>query len=208
MSSHQRQMAAFIACIAENLPPMDPEVMQGWIENPGALQKFMAGLTPAPYNPVWRTVRLGMAPNDYERVFERATGQGLTVIERQLIEEVPVASGHYDLDLVCCRVSDLGDFPGGATNADVRVAMGQRGLNYCPGEVALALKLWRFTGPLKTARGVHLVATSPQHYSAGQYQAIPAVNFEERETKILFRDGRPGFRWAPHQRFVFAKPRT
>lgn len=35
------------ARILENLPTMSPEVMQGWIENPHALKKFLSGLAPA-----------------------------------------------------------------------------------------------------------------------------------------------------------------
>jgi hypothetical protein len=38
------QVAKLIARIAENLPEMDKEVMQGWIENPRALQKILSGL--------------------------------------------------------------------------------------------------------------------------------------------------------------------
>ena len=40
------QVAKLVARIAENLPEMSPDVMQGWIENPKALQKFLTGLCP------------------------------------------------------------------------------------------------------------------------------------------------------------------
>lgn len=44
--TYDRQTAKLIARIAENIPEMSGDVMQGWIDNPRGLQKFMAGLNP------------------------------------------------------------------------------------------------------------------------------------------------------------------
>lgn len=41
-----KQTGKLIARIAENLPEMDTDVMQGWIENPKGLQSFLGGLNP------------------------------------------------------------------------------------------------------------------------------------------------------------------
>lgn len=41
-----KQDLKLIARIAENLPPMDPTTMQGWIDNPKGLKKFLSGLVP------------------------------------------------------------------------------------------------------------------------------------------------------------------
>lgn len=41
-----KQTGKLIARIAENLPNMNKDVMQGWIENPTALGKFLSGLNP------------------------------------------------------------------------------------------------------------------------------------------------------------------
>jgi len=40
------QIAKFIARVAENLPDMSSDIMQGWIDNPKGLQKFLLGLCP------------------------------------------------------------------------------------------------------------------------------------------------------------------
>lgn len=40
------QVAKLIARIAENLPEMSSDIMQGWIDNPRGLQKFLSGLCP------------------------------------------------------------------------------------------------------------------------------------------------------------------
>lgn len=41
-----KQKADLIACIAENLPEMDSNIKQGWIDNPSALKQFLQGLCP------------------------------------------------------------------------------------------------------------------------------------------------------------------
>jgi hypothetical protein len=50
------QIAKLIARIAENLPEIQEDVMQGWIENPKGLQKFLSGLCPPVVEPArrWR----------------------------------------------------------------------------------------------------------------------------------------------------------
>lgn len=40
------QTAALIARIAQNLPPMSADIMQGWIDNPKGLKKFLSGMMP------------------------------------------------------------------------------------------------------------------------------------------------------------------
>jgi hypothetical protein len=44
--TYDRQSGKLIARIAENLPEMSGDIMQGWIDNPKALQGFLAGLCP------------------------------------------------------------------------------------------------------------------------------------------------------------------
>ena len=44
--TYDRQTGKFLARVAENIPEMSADVMQGWIENPHGLQKFLVGLNP------------------------------------------------------------------------------------------------------------------------------------------------------------------
>ena len=44
MSKLDKQTAKLIGRIAENLPKMDGNTIQGWVDNPKALQKFLGGL--------------------------------------------------------------------------------------------------------------------------------------------------------------------
>jgi len=46
MSKLHKQTAKLIGRIAENLPEMNGDIMQGWIDDPKELQKFLRGLCP------------------------------------------------------------------------------------------------------------------------------------------------------------------
>lgn len=53
-----KQTAKLIARIAENLPDMDGDIMQGWIDNPSGLKKFLLGLCPPEDIPLPETTSL------------------------------------------------------------------------------------------------------------------------------------------------------
>ena len=46
MSSFCNQTAKFLATVAQSMPELSGDVMQGWIENPKSLKKFLLGLCP------------------------------------------------------------------------------------------------------------------------------------------------------------------
>lgn len=52
--SYDKQTAEFIATVAQNMPKIPNDIMQGWIGNPLALKKFLAGLCPPVSGPVRR----------------------------------------------------------------------------------------------------------------------------------------------------------
>lgn len=54
-----KQTGKLVARISENLPEMDRDVMQGWIDNPKGLQKFLLGLNPSEATPA------SMPPMDF-----------------------------------------------------------------------------------------------------------------------------------------------
>ena len=64
MNTLDKQTAKLIGRIAENLPEMDGDIMQVWIQNPKRLQKFLRGLclpeviTPKGENPVDTIIRV------------------------------------------------------------------------------------------------------------------------------------------------------
>lgn len=54
--TYNRQTAKFLARVAENMPEISGDVMQEWIENPKALQRFLEGLWHSKTKPTpsWR----------------------------------------------------------------------------------------------------------------------------------------------------------
>jgi hypothetical protein len=75
--TYDRQTAKLIARVAENIPEMDGNVMQGWIDNPRALQKFLAGL---------------ILPQGTQE----ASGSNSLVVNCGLSLPEMIAPGHYD----------------------------------------------------------------------------------------------------------------
>jgi len=61
------QTAQFVSVVAQNLPEMSDDIMQGWIENPRGLQKFLSGLNPPQDKvelKVFKTIKLGTGIQD------------------------------------------------------------------------------------------------------------------------------------------------
>lgn len=93
--SYHKQTAEFIATVAQNMPEMSGDIMQGWIENPKALQKLLSGLclsvngSSAAVNPDWKKVyeTLGML-TEYD--FEIAN---LVISEQDGLWTIPVIKG-------------------------------------------------------------------------------------------------------------------
>lgn len=63
--TYNEEFTRFLSILGENLPELESDVMQGWIQNPKAFQKFLAGLD----QPIikgeksliqtWRTITIG-----------------------------------------------------------------------------------------------------------------------------------------------------
>lgn len=70
--SLDKQTAEFIGTMAQNLPPMSADIMQGWIENPKALQKFLANLNPPANGSVAEPVSefVSVANLDWRKTYE------------------------------------------------------------------------------------------------------------------------------------------
>jgi len=60
----QKQTGKLIARIAENLPQMSGDIMQGWIDNPMGLQEFLGGLV----------LTAGKARRDFDAFFRTRPG--------------------------------------------------------------------------------------------------------------------------------------
>ncbi len=122
-----KQTAEFIATVAQNMPEMSPDIMQGWIENPKALQKLLAGLNP-PSNgsllelKVWKTIKLGVGPTNADgfRCHLKDNKMRIGDYANDILgkKEFTVSDKETELDLVVISVGELG-FKRGATREQI-----------------------------------------------------------------------------------------
>lgn len=141
------QVAKLIARIAENLPEMSEDMMQGWIENPKALQRFLSRLGPPAIISklkVFKTIKLGTGLKtaaDFRRAIKdkgMKFGSSANNILGQ--PEFIVATEEIELDLIIVSASELG-FKNGATREKIYDRVKELGLELCPVEVGPQLRL-------------------------------------------------------------------
>ena len=93
-----KQTAKLIARIAENLPDMEGEVMQNWINRPKELQNFLLGLNPTPT----KTATDPEAPLDFLVRVDRSVKPIYPDWMKKLMhpELEPTGPAEYDLNTV------------------------------------------------------------------------------------------------------------
>ena len=146
--STQTQSHKFAATILQNLPEVPEDIMQGWIENPRALQQLLAGLNP-PVNgsatefKVWKTLKLhpGIDADAYRKAIKgkkmRIGDYANDILGKPAFS---VVTEKTDVNLVVVSVADLG-FKDGATLKDIYATAKKRGLELCLSEVGPQLRL-------------------------------------------------------------------
>jgi hypothetical protein len=98
-----RQVLKLVARIAENLPEMSADVIQGWIENPKGLQKFLSGfsLATAIATVFHLIVDYNVSLSDmvkaghYDRVADGIVESNFPRIKFE-VEKIDVAFDHFD----------------------------------------------------------------------------------------------------------------
>lgn len=167
-----KQTGKLIARIAENLPDMDGDIMQGWIDNPKGLQNFLRGLCPpevasVPFHAkVWKTIKLGAGPKtagDFRKAIKAA---GMKIGERanDILGKSAFSGTEQKVDLVVVTPKELG-FSGNATFQDICSRAIQLGYEPCPAKVGPQLRLQNTDQP-KDERLV--VAMEPIADSSGR----------------------------------------
>ncbi|MEK7630610.1 MAG: hypothetical protein AAB417_01075 [Patescibacteria group bacterium] len=203
-----RQTGKLISRIAENLPDMSSDIMQGWIENPRALQKFLASLSPPETSPefqTWKTIKLGTGlktADDFRRVLRDSCriGDGASDILGK--PAFTVCDTEMELDLVRPSVAELG-FKDGATFKDICERGLEYGLKLCPAEVGPQLRLQYRDQPLGEWL---IIAMKAIRYSAGDLSVFSVERYDNG-LWLSGYDGSPDYFWFSLDRFVFVRPR-
>ena len=205
------QVAKLIARLAENLPDMSEDIMQGWIENPKGLQKFLAGLCP-PANgsvselKVFKTIKLGTGlktADDFRKSF-KDNGFKLGDWANDILGKpvFTVATEETELDLVVVSVAELG-FKKGATREQIYTRAEERGLYRCPAEVGPQLRLQYADQP----NGEWLiVAMEPIRYSACRLELF-LVEHDDDGLWLYSSYDDSDLVWNADNPWVFARPR-
>ena len=202
------QTAKLIGVVAQNLPEMSDDLMQGWIENPKGLQKVLKdALCPPEAIPdfkVWKTIKLGTGPKtagDFRKAIKdnkmRISDWASDILGKPAFT---VAAEETELDLVVVSVAELG-FKNGATREQIYARAKELDLDLCPAEVGPQLRLQDKDQP----NGEWLViAMEPITASAGRLRLF---SVERRGSGLWLGsdDGYPGSVWDAGPRFVFSR---
>lgn len=145
--AYDRETAAFISLLIGCMPNISREVMEGWTQNPSALQRALAGALFSPAQKqnalsVWKTVRIGRAQSALEirQILQKGIETNAWFEEIFKQGAFSISEEERNVDLVLMSVSELG-FSKPAENKDVfQRAITDHGLRLCHPETALRLR--------------------------------------------------------------------
>jgi len=212
MSSFCNQTAKFLATVAQNMPELSGDVMQGWIENPRALQKLLAGLNPpvvvsATEFPIWKTIKLGTGPksaDDFRKAI-KAAGMKVGNWASDILgkpEFVVADKEETEVDLVKVTVAELG-FKKATRRDQIYNRAKELGLQICPPEVGPQLRLQLADQP----NGEWILIGMEPIRRSGGYLSVFSVERSDSGLWLSGDYGGPGYVWDPDGVWVFVRPR-
>ncbi|HSX24540.1 MAG TPA: hypothetical protein VLG69_01080, partial [Candidatus Andersenbacteria bacterium] len=148
--SYDRDTAQFLAVVAQNMPEISGDVMQGWIQNPKALQNALRVLCPPTPSPfveslkkfdIWITIEIGgISKQEFVPLLE---GEGFFVGDwaKDMMKQdaFTVLPNKQNLKLARCKVRDLG-FAQIPTTRQLQQQVKELGGLLCPAEVGPHLR--------------------------------------------------------------------
>jgi hypothetical protein len=207
--TYDRQTATFLAVVGQNMPELSGDVMQGWIENPKALQKTLrivlypreTTVTVPGEFATWKTITIGTQKlvKDLTKALS-SNGFRISDWTGDVLKKITLAGAETEIELVLVLVADLG-----FTEATRRDAIYDRakelGLDLAPAEVGPQLRLAYEYQP----RGEWmLMAMDPITDSAGDPWVF-LVGRGDDGPGLHSRRGDPDGLWNPDSRWVFAR---
>ena len=208
--SNQSQVLKFGATILQNLPDMSEDIMQGWIENPKALQKVLLGLCPPAkgfvpeFKGFIKTIKLGTGLKTADDFRKSLKDNGFRIGDyvNDILGKTAftVATEETELDLIVVSVAELG-FKDGATHEQIFARAKEHGLDLCPTEVGPQLRLQYKDQP----NGEQLVvAMEPITASDGDLLLF-GVRRNDSDLWLYNYYDYPSRLWYADYRFVFSR---
>lgn len=209
--TYDRQTAKFLAVVGENMPELSGDVMQGWIQNPKAVQKVLSNAFCPPeaatlrFN-VWKTIKLGTdlkTADDFRKAFKdngfNISGWANDILGKSAFT---VATEATEIDLVKVTVAELG-FKKGARRDQIYDRAKELGLEICPSEVGPQLRLQYRDQP--NGEWV-LIGMEPILVSYG-YLRVFVLGRHDSALWLSDRWSIPGHVWHPGHLWLFGRPR-
>jgi hypothetical protein len=147
--TYDRQTAKFLAVVGENMPELSGDVMQGWIQNPKAVQKALSNAfcppetTTSRFN-IWKTIKLGTGLKTAEDFRKALKDNGFNISDRanDILGKAAfkTATEEVEVDLVKVTVGELG-FKKSALRDQIYEHAKELGLELCLPEVGPQLRL-------------------------------------------------------------------
>lgn len=210
-NTYHAQTAKFIAKVAENMPELSSDVMQGWIENPKGLQKILKNVLCPPEGisdfALWKTIKLGTGlttADDFRHALKSGGYHigdwGNDILGRRAF--TVAGDEETEVDLVVLSVAELG-FKDGASRKDIYKRALKLGLELCPAEIGPQLRLQYKDQP----NGEWLlIGMEPITASDGRLRVF-SVEHDAHGLWLLGSFGGPASFWGGAGRWVFVRPR-
>ena len=204
-----KQTGKLIARIAENLPDMESDIMQGWIDNPKGLQRVLKGALCPPEEAApttfktFRTIKLGTGlktADDFRTALKKANCEignwGDDILGKPAFT---VSPKEVELELVVVSNAELG-FKDGAKVKDTYARAKELGLELCPNEAGPQLRLQYKDQP----KGEFLlIAMEPIADSDGRLYVFHVERDGDGKQWLNAYNGHPDYFWDGHSRWVF-----
>ena len=202
--TYDRQTAKFLARVGENMPELPSDIMQGWIDNPKAMQKALRSAFCPPETssvprefPTWKTVKMGTYKdaNDFTIAFKKY-GFRISDWAGDILKKITLADTETEIELVLVTVADLG-----FTKATRRDAIYNRakelGLDLVPAEVGPQLRLAYTDQPMGEWL---LMAMEPIADSDGDLDVFDVERYGDGQW-LFANYGDPDYGWRPDGRY-------
>lgn len=208
--TYDRQTAKFLAVIGENMPELSGDMMQGWIEDPKAVQKVLKDVfcTPkeTPRFNIWKTIKLGTGLKTAKDFHKALMSNGFKTSEwaNEILGKLylTAASKETEVDLIVVTVAELG-FKRDALRDQIYKRAKELGLELCPPEVGPQLRLQYPDQP----NGERVLIGMEPITDFDGYPGVFVVRCGDLGPWLDNGWSRPNFVWFHSDQWAFVRPR-
>ncbi len=221
MTTYHSQTGKFVAAIAQNLPQdISDDVMQGWIENPKALQNVLRSALCPPTETAefealrvteikaWKQIKLGIGLGTADGFRKAIINSGLRIsdwaIDMLANKAFTAAIKEQEIDLVVMSVKELG-FKRITRYHQICARAKELGLELCPAEVGPQLRLQYLDQPKNEWLVIAMMEGIRDSSGHGLFTFCVGHNQDGRWLRV--EHGYYDCAWDLNEQFVFVLPR-